>query len=151
MTYLTDLFLNSGIVDTMPTLFAQATSYPSDAEATAAAAGINLVSLLFYAAVYAFTSFCGMKILDTLNYENPWLAWIPIANVYAYLEAGEQDQPLVWTIVSIIPCVGLIALIKIIPAWINICNQLGKNPWILLTIFIPCLGPFILFGYLAFA
>lgn len=147
MTNLTSLLFDGGITDTMPLFLAQSASN-GDA---AAAAGANIVTLLFYVLVYAFTSFCGMTILNKLNYENSWLAWIPIANVYAYLEAGEQDQPLVWTIVSIIPCVGLIALIKIIPAWISICNQLGKNPWILLTILIPCLGPFILFGYLAFA
>lgn len=151
MTTLTSLILDGGILDALPTLLAQTSSFPSDAESTAVAAGVNLFTLLFYAVIYAFTSFCGMKILETLNYETPWLAWVPIANVYAYLEAGEQDQPLVWTLVSLIPCVGLISLIKIIPAWINICNQLGKTPWILVAIFVPCLGPFIVFGYLAFA
>ncbi|MBE9031667.1 hypothetical protein IQ266_18195 [filamentous cyanobacterium LEGE 11480] len=151
MTNLTTLLLNTGIVDAMPTLLAQTSSYPSSGEAAAVSAGANLVSLLFYAVIYAFTSFCGMKILQTLNYENAWLAWVPIGNVYAYLEAGEQDQPIVWTIVSLIPCVGLISLIKIIPAWINICNQLGKTPMILWAILVPCLGPFIVFGYLAFA
>jgi hypothetical protein len=149
MTNLTGLLFDSGIADAMPLFLAQYSS--SSGEEAAAAAGINIFTLLFYVAVYAFTSFCGMTILNKLNYENSWLAWVPIANVYAYLEAGEQDQPIVWTIVSIIPCVGLVALIKIIPGWINICNQLDKPPLILLTILIPCLGPFILFGYLAFA
>jgi hypothetical protein len=147
MTNITGLLVNSGIVNTIPMILAQASSD----DTAAVSAGVSVVQLLFYIVVYAFTSFCGQKILKTLDYENSWLAWVPIANVYAYLEAGEQEQPLVWTIVSIIPCVGLIALIKIIPAWINICNRLGKNPLILLTILIPCLGPFILFGYLAFA
>ena len=109
------------------------------------------MQLIFFVVVYVFTAFCGQKILTTLNYENPVFAWIPIANLYAYLQAGEQENPLVWTIVSLIPCVGLIALIKIIPGWITICNKLGKTPWILLAFLVPCLGPFIVFGYLALA
>jgi hypothetical protein len=150
MTDVAGLLMNSDFAYHVPTLLAQS-SAADEAAATAVAGGVNLVTLLFYVAVYAFTSFCGQKILNTLNYENSWLAWVPVANVYAYLEAGEQEQPLLWTILSIIPCVGLISLIKIIPAWINICNQLGKTPWILLAVFIPCAGPFVLFGYLAFA
>jgi hypothetical protein len=151
MTNLTSLLFNSGIADSMPLFLAQYSSSSSSGESAAASAGSTFLTLIFYAVIYGFTSFCGMTILNKLSYQNSWLAWIPLANVYAYLEAGEQDQPIVWTIVSLIPCVGLIALIKIIPAWISICNQLDKSPWILLTILIPCLGPFVMFGYLAFA
>jgi hypothetical protein len=150
MTNLIGLLLNSGIADAMPLFLAQYSSSSSGEEA-AAAAGINIFTLLFYVAVYVFTSFCGMKILEKLNYANPWLAWVPIASAYAYLEAGEQENPLMWTIFTVIPCLNIVALIKIIPAWISICTQLDKSPWLLLTIFIPCLGPFVLFGYLAFA
>jgi hypothetical protein len=149
MTDVARFLMNSDFAYHIPTLLAQSSA--DDAAATAIAGGVNLVTLLFYVAVYVFTSFCGQKILNTLNYENSWLAWVPIASIYAYLEAGEQDQPLLWTILSVIPCIGLVSLIKIIPAWINICNQLGKTPWILLAILIPCAGPFVLFGYLAFA
>jgi hypothetical protein len=149
MTDFAGLLLNAGMPHQLPMVLAQSSS--SDGSSAAASAGSLIVQLLFYAALYVFTSFCGQTILNKLNYENSWLAWVPFASTYAYLEAGEQEEPLIWTIVSAIPCVNLVALIKVIPAWINICNSLGKPPLILLTIFIPCFGTFIAFGYLAFA
>jgi hypothetical protein len=152
MTDFAGLLLNTGIPHHfsyhLPTVLAQSSS---DGSSAAASAGVSIVQILFYIAAYVFSSFCGQAILNKLNYENSWLAWVPFASTYAYLEAGEQEEPLIWTIVAAVPCIGLISLIKVIPGWINICNALEKPPLILLTIFIPCVGIFVMFGYLAFA
>jgi hypothetical protein len=147
----TSLLTTPEFFQTMPVLLAQSADINITDVDTTASAGASLIQLIFFVVLYVFTAFCGQKILATLNYENPVFAWIPIANLYAYLQAGEQDNPLVWAIVSLIPFVGMIALIKIIPGLITICNRLGKTPWILLAFLVPCLGPFIVFGYLALA
>jgi hypothetical protein len=151
MTNLTGLLFNSGIADSMPLFLAQySSSSGDDAATTAAAAGINFVSLIIQLALYVFIAFCTQTFLKKLDYENSWLAYIPIANTYALLDAGEQENPILWTILACIPCVGLVSLIKLIPAYINICERLGKPPAILWTFLLCGLGGLIVPIVLAF-
>jgi hypothetical protein len=133
MTQLTSLLFNSGIADSMPMILAQYSSSGSSSEDVAVSAAANLVSLVIQLVLYVFIAFCTQTFLKKLDYENSWLAWIPIAQTYAVLEAGEQENPILWTILACVPCIGLISLIKIIPAYINICERLGKPPAILWT------------------
>jgi hypothetical protein len=146
MTNLTGLLFNSGVVDAMPLFLAQSSS----GEEAAAAAGVNIVSLFIQLALYVFIAFCTQTFLKKLDYENAWLAWIPFANTYALLDAGEQENPILWTILACIPCVGLVSLIKLIPAYINICERLGKPPAILWTFLLCGLGAIIVPVVLAF-
>lgn len=115
-----------------------------------ASAGSTLISFLIQIIIYCFVSYCTQTFLKKLGYEKAWYAWIPIVSTYAILEAGEQEDPLVWTLVSLIPFIGLIALIKIIPAYIRICERLGKPPAILWTFLLCGLGAFIVPFVLAF-
>jgi hypothetical protein len=108
------------------------------------------LTIVIQLAAYVFFSYCTQTFLAKLNYERPWMAWIPIVQTYAILEAGEQEQPLVWTLLTLIPCIGLISLIKIIPAWITICRRLGKSPAILWTFLLCGLGALIVPPILAF-
>jgi hypothetical protein len=146
MLHATELIHHS-TMGLLPQLLAQTSS----AADSAAAGGIGIVQIIIFIATYAFVAFCCQQIFERCGVENPWFAWIPILSTYAGLQAGDEENPLLWTILACIPCVNLVALIKIIPAWINICQKLDKTPWILLTIFIPVIGSFILFGYLTFA
>jgi hypothetical protein len=145
MTSFIELPLNFGLLHSMPFLLAQS-STASEIESLRA----NPLTILIQIAVYVFIAYCTQTFLAKLNYERPWLAWIPIANTYAILEAGEQEQPLVWTLLTIIPCIGLISLIKIIPAYITICRRLGKSPAILWTFLLCGLGALIVPPILAF-
>ncbi|MFM2431225.1 MAG: hypothetical protein RLZZ511_2438 [Cyanobacteriota bacterium] len=149
MTQLTSLLFSSGIVDSMPMILAQYSS-SSSSEDVAVSAGLNLVQLVIQLLLYVFIAFCTQTFLKKLDYENSWLAWIPIANTYALLEAGEQENPILWTILACVPCIGLISLIKIIPAYINICERLGKPPAILWTFLLCGLGAIIVPAILAF-
>ena len=88
--------------------------------------------------------------LKKLGYEKAWYAWVPIAGTYAILEAGEQEDVLMWTLISCVPCIGLISLIKLIPAYIRICERLGKPPAILWTFLLCGLGSVIVPVVLAF-
>jgi hypothetical protein len=80
------------------------------------AAGIGVVQIILYLVIYVFCAFCCQQIFERCDVENPWFAWIPVLNTYAGLQAGDEENPTLWTILSIIPCVGIVALIKIIPA-----------------------------------
>jgi len=136
-------FLRSDIQDTMPTLIARTSEY---GDSSGSSAGV----LVFQIAIYVFVAYCTQVFLKKLDYDKAWLAWIPLANTYAMLEAGEQEQPLLWTIIACIPLIGLVSLIKIIPAYINICNRLGKSPMILWTFLLCGLGGLLVPIILAF-
>jgi hypothetical protein len=146
MTNFTGLLINSGIAHSMPLLLAQSTSSAGEIESFKT----SPLSTVIYIALYVFVAFCTQTYLKKLNYDRPWFAWIPVANTYAILEAGEQEQPLVWALLTLVPCVGLISLIKIIPAYIAICNRLGKPPAILWTFLLCGLGGLIVPAVLAF-
>ena len=115
-----------------------------------ASAGSSLIAFLIQIIIYCFVSYCTQTFLKKLGYEKAWYAWIPIVSTYAILEAGEQEDPLVWTLVALIPFIGLISLIKIIPAYIRICERLGKSPAILWTFLLCGIGAFIVPFVLAF-
>lgn len=81
--------------------------------------------------------------------ENAWFAWIPILGYYVTFVAGDNEQPVLWTILMCIPCINIIAIFPFIGAWIKICQKIGKSPWLLLLCIFPCIN-FIVFGYFAF-
>lgn len=90
------------------------------------------------------------KIYQKLNVENAWFAWIPILGTYINFKAADEENPVLWTILACIPCINIIAGIKLIMAWVRIFKKLEKNPWLLLICLIPCLGALFVFGYAAF-
>jgi hypothetical protein len=146
MTHLTHMLINSSMTDSL--LLAQYSSR-SGAD-TAASPMVMLIQLIIQLAILGFVGYCTQAFLTKLNYENAWFGWIPVVQIYAILEAGEQEQPLLWTLLGLIPCVGLISLIKIIPAYIRICERLGKPPAILWTFLLCGLGGLIVPFILAF-
>ena len=148
MTSLLNDLINSGIGQSLLPLLAQSSEVVESTESVDPV--VSIISIVISIILYGFLSYCMQTFLKKLDYEKAWYAWIPIANTYAILEAGEQENPLVWTIVSLIPTIGLISLIKIIPAWITICNRLGKSPAILWTVLLCGIGAVLVPGILAF-
>jgi hypothetical protein len=146
MTSFAGFFTHNGIVHSLPLLLAQSSSATDSINSAEA----NPLTMILYVVLYVFVAFCTQTYLKKLNYERPWFAWIPVASTYAILEAGEQEQPLVWAILTLVPCIGLISLIKIIPAYIAICRRLGKPPAILWTFLLCGLGGLIVPAVLAF-
>ncbi|MET0113644.1 MULTISPECIES: hypothetical protein [Limnospira] len=64
--------------------------------------------------------------------------------------AGDEDNPILWTILMFIPCVNIIAIIWFIKAWIRICKKLEKTPWLILLWIVPVVGTLVFYSYLAF-
>jgi hypothetical protein len=98
---------------------------------------------------YLIFAFFAWKIFQRLDIENAWYAWIPILGTYITFVAGDEEKPVLWTVLSFVPCINIIAAIKLIIAWVKICQKLEKSPWLLLLCLIPCAAIFV-FGYLAF-
>jgi len=98
---------------------------------------------------YLICAFFSWKIFQRLNIENAWFAWIPILGSYITFVAGEEKNPVLWTILLLVPLVNIVAAIKVIIAWVKIVQKLEKSPWLLLPTYIPLAG-FIVFAYFAF-
>ena len=108
--------INSLIVSISPMLLAQTSSDSIDTNSIAALSAVfNVISLVFYVA----GSFLTWKIFQRINVENAWFVWIPILNIYITLVAGDDDNPVLWTILGFIPCVNIISVIRLIGAWIK--------------------------------
>ncbi|MDJ0843461.1 DUF5684 domain-containing protein [Crocosphaera sp.] len=118
---------------------------PSPEDVAAIEAISNLISLISY----FLGAFLCWKVYEKCGVENAWFAWIPILGLYVNFQAGDEEQPLLWTILMFIPCINIVSIIKLLIAWIRIFQKLGKSPWLLLLALIPCVW-FILLGYLAF-
>ncbi|MGP1386211.1 MAG: DUF5684 domain-containing protein [Thainema sp.] len=123
---------------------------PILAQATYEDAGIGIFQIILYIIFYVVFAFLLQKILEKCRVDNTWFAWIPILNAYKIFEAGDNDNPILWTILLLIPCVNIVAVIFSIIAWVKICQKLGKSPWLLLLFLIPGLGGLIFLGILAF-
>jgi hypothetical protein len=121
---------------------------PALAQETEDGDGNGIVGFIISLVTYCFFAYCLQRILQKIDQPNPWMAWIPIVNLYAIFIAG--DKPGWWLILVIIPLVNFIGVVLLVMAWINIMKKLGKSPWLLLLIIVPIVN--ILFmGYLAFA
>ncbi|MGD1713795.1 DUF5684 domain-containing protein [Dapis sp. BLCC M172] len=144
MLYLSEFsWVNSAIGMMLPIFLAQeaTTELPEVPEVEPTQVGSGLIGYL----IMAF--FC-YKIYQKLNVENAWFAWIPILGTYINFKAADEENPVLWTILSCIPCINIIASIKLIMAWVRIFKKLEKSPWLLLICIIPCAVLFV-FGYVA--
>lgn len=106
-------------------------------------AGMFLIFLLVFAAVYAFFAICLMKIAQKTNTENAWWAWIPILNILLMLNIARK--PLWWIILFFIPLVNFVIIILVC---LGIAEARGKSAiWGILMILIPIIA----YPYLAFS
>jgi len=68
-----------------------------------------------------------------------WAAIVPIYNEWVLLEMG--GQPGWWALVAFIPFVGIVAVVFVIMALVEIAKRFGKSPWFaLLLILLPIIG-----------
>ena len=141
---------NHSLYLVFPELLAQSNVRVRTAPSSSTNPGAVLLQLVIQLAIYAVIAYCTQVFLKKLEYEKSWFAWIPVMNTYAVLEAGEQENPILWAVLTLVPCIGLVSLIKIIPAYITICNRLGKSPAILWTFLLCGLGALIVPAVLAF-
>ncbi|MGK7920042.1 MAG: hypothetical protein AB4080_08560 [Trichodesmium sp.] len=141
MLYLSEFsWVNSAIGMMLPILLAQR----SITQVPEIEAIIVVFCIIFYLIIGRFL----YEIYEKLNVENAWFAWIPILNTYITFVAGDEENPVLWTILSLIPCISIIAEIKVIIAWVRIFKKLEKSPWLLLLCLIPFAALFV-FGYVA--
>jgi len=113
--------------------------------APAMAGGTFFFFLLVVAAVYVYTALAVQTIAEKTNTENPWLAWIPIANLILLLNIA--GKPIWWIVLCLIPLVNIIIFIMV---WMAVAEARGKPSWVGVLLIVPVLGA-LMPGYLAWA
>lgn len=103
--------------------------------AAGVAAAVSLFFILFALAIYVVMALCLMQIFKKAGVK-PWIAWVPIYNIWKMLEIGGQQG--FWAVLALIPVVNIVSAVFMYIAMYNIGLKLGKDAaYVLLAIFLP--------------
>lgn len=108
-------------------------------------AGMMLLFLVIGLGFYVYISLCYYLIARKLNVSFPWLAWIPIAQVWTVVASA--GRPWWWLLLLLIPIANLFIIVYL---YMCITENLGRNKWLGLLFLLPVIN-FIFLGILAFS
>jgi hypothetical protein len=120
------------------------------AAAFAMIAGMAMILLIVFLVVYVFSALVMSTIARKLGYNKPWLAWIPIANLFLIPILADYKWWWGFTFVlpfvlGMIPLVGLVlnpiasvfsAVMSVI-WYIKIFKKRNYSPWLILLFLVP--------------
>jgi hypothetical protein len=112
---------------------------------TAMLGGFMFIFVMFFLVFYVYLALTLQTIAQKTNTENPWLAWIPIANIVLMLNIAKK--PIWWIILFLIP---LVSAVMAIIVWMGIAEERGKPNWWGILLIVPGVG-LIVPGYLAWS
>lgn len=106
---------------------------------------------LFIVAVHVYVAFALQTIAKKTGTENPWLAWIPVANMYLMTRIADVDWW--WFLVAVganfVPFIGWIAAMGIIVWWLWLIAERRSYPgWVAILAIIPLVN-LVVIGLLA--
>jgi hypothetical protein len=136
------------IVGFVTTLMWSGTALAQDSHNPAAAmlGGTILLFILGMALVcYVYVALALQTIANKTATPNPWLAWIPIANVFLMLAIAKK--PLWWFILFLIPLVNIVMAVVV---WMGIAEARQKPNWWGILMIVPIVN-LVVPGYLAWA
>jgi|SRR5277367_1449995 len=143
------MFLRMGLLVTLAALLIpanQAFAQRDDRVAAAAMmSGFFLIFCIFFLIAYVYHALALQTIATKTNTENPWLAWIPIANLILMLNISRKS--IWWILLFLIPGVNIVILIIL---WMGIAEARNKPNWWGILIIVP-VANLIVPGYLAWA
>jgi len=91
-----------------------------------------IVPLIISGVLYFFFAFCMFKIGKKLNVEMPWLAFIPIVQIWVFVASA--GKPWWWILLLFVPIVNFFIGIYL---WMCIAENLGKSKWLGLLMLVP--------------
>lgn len=71
--------------------------------------GLGIFMIFIGLALYVYGALAMMTIAKKLGYDKPWLAWIPIANMFLLPILAEKEWP--WGFILLIPLVNMVFVI----------------------------------------
>lgn len=117
---------------------------------------IGALAGLFFLIViglYVYTALAFMTIAKKLRYDKPWLAWIPVANLFLIPILAKKNW--VWGFIFLVPIVNIVFFFiwmwniyeqRKYPGWLSLVPLLGFIPFI--GIFVS-LANLIILGFVA--
>ncbi len=106
---------------------------------------LSVLMLIIVLAIYVYASYALYVIAKKTATANPWLAWIPVANVFLMLKiAGKAYW---WFLLLLIPLVNIVVGIYI---WMRVAAARSHPSWVGLLMILPFVNLIVL-GYIAFA
>ncbi len=108
-------------------------------------AGFGVFSLILSIALYIYFSLCMYLIAKKLNVSAPWIAFIPIIQIWIIVASA--GKPWWWILLLLIPIVNIFISIYI---WLCITENLGRNKWLGLLMLVPIVN-LVFLGMLAFS
>ena len=108
-------------------------------------AGFATGFLILGLAVYVYFCLCIFLIAKKLGVPNPWLAWIPLVQLWTVVNCA--GKPWWWLLLLLVPIVSFIVSIML---WMSISENLGRNKWLGLLMLLPIFN-LIYIGILAFS
>ena len=87
-------------------------------------AGLIMIMLVLFAGLYVYMALALQTIAKKTNTENPWLAWIPIANLVLMLNIAKK--PIWWIVLFLIPIANIVIGIIV---WMAVAEARGKPSW----------------------
>ena len=116
------------------------------------AVGLGIFMVLIFIAIYVYYAISLMTIANKTKTELPWLAWIPIANVYLMTQIAGLNG--LWTLavlLPLIPFIGSIAFMAIyIWWWWRIAEKRSFPGWLSILFLIPVVN-LVIIGVFAWA
>jgi hypothetical protein len=109
---------------------------------TFAANEIDIEQLVGGLVVYVYFAYTVMVLARRLGMSKPWLAWIPVANLYLIVKMAGKEWW--WLFGFLIPIVNFFVAGYV---WSEIGERLGKPWWVGVLIIVPFIG-FLVPGYL---
>ena len=107
--------------------------------------GIQVLSFVIFLAFYVYMALCLHVIAKKTGTKYPWLAWIPIANIFLMLMVAKLS--FWWILILIVPFANFIFVIYL---WMKITEARGKEKWLGLLMIIPIVN-LVYEGWLAFS
>jgi hypothetical protein len=108
-------------------------------------AGFATLIIILEIAFYIYFCLCLFLIAKKLDVPNPWMAWIPIVQIWTVVNCA--GKPWWWILLLLVPVVNIFIGIVL---WMSITENLGKNKWLGLLMLVPIVN-FVYIGILAFS
>ena len=108
-------------------------------------AGFGMMLIIVGIISYIYTCLCLFLIANKLDVPAPWIAWIPLIQVWTFVSSA--GKPWWWILLLLVPIVNTIVGIYL---WVCITENLGKNKWLGLLMLVPIVN-FVFLGILAFS
>jgi hypothetical protein len=111
------------------------------------------IFVVIFIAIYIYTALVLMTIAKKTNTPNPWLAWIPVANLYLMTRIAGVPW---WTLLIVlfagfIPFIGgLVSLVITIWWWWKIAEARKKPGWFGILMLIPIVN-LVIMGVIAWS